>query len=189
MRVVAGAFKGRKLAGPPGNAVRPTSDKVREALFSILGAVDGLRVLDLFAGTGALGIEALSRGALSAEFVDSDRKALDTVRRNLGATLGEDQSPVTVIRADALRFLDAADGDAYELIFVDPPYRDAATLAPSLAAKLPRVLAGGGTVVAECDRRAPLLLEELSQNALALVSERKYGDTLIRIFSRSDAGG
>src|SRR5689334_25413494 len=98
MRVVAGEFKGRRLAGPASKSVRPTSDKVREALFSIVGPVDGLRVLDLFAGTGALGIEALSRGAAAVEFIDDDRRALDVVRANLKATVGERASAAKVVR-------------------------------------------------------------------------------------------
>src|SRR3712207_6356584 len=100
MRIIAGNHKGRRLHAPP-NA-RPTSDRVREALFSILGDVTGAEVLDLFAGSGALGIEALSRGAAAATFVDSSEAAVRAVRRNLAGMEGE------VRRADALRFLDSA---------------------------------------------------------------------------------
>ena len=173
MRVVAGRLGGRRLRAPRGVDTRPTSDRVREALFSALGDVDGARVLDLFAGSGALGIEALSRGAVEATFVDSAPAAVRAVRANLadlGATAG-------VHRADARAFLRTArrTGRQYDLVFIDPPYRRAPALADELAATLPPVLASGARVVAESDRRAPLEL------GMTLLDERRYGDTLIRI--------
>src|SRR3954453_13668244 len=122
MRVIAGSYGGRTLKAPAGDGTRPTSDRVREALFSILGdRVAGARVLDLFAGSGALGIEALSRGAASATFVDDAPAALRVLRANLEA-LGEDAE---VVRADAVRWLRAASGRAhqYDLVLLDPPYR------------------------------------------------------------------
>ena len=139
MRVIAGTWGGRRLQAPPGDAVRPTSDRVREALFSILaGHVPGARVLDLFAGSGALGIEALSRGAASATFVDSAPTALEALRANLG-TLGAEAE---VRRQDARRFLGGASADAreYDLVFLDPPYRLASRLGGELSAILPAVL-------------------------------------------------
>ena len=117
LRVVAGTLGGRRLYTPVGARTRPTADRVREALFSILGPVDGLRVLDLFAGSGALGIEALSRGAASATFVDSSSQAVAAVRRNLEALGVEGE----VGRRDALRWLAGAEGP-YDLVFADPPY-------------------------------------------------------------------
>ncbi|HET9737475.1 MAG TPA: 16S rRNA (guanine(966)-N(2))-methyltransferase RsmD [Solirubrobacteraceae bacterium] len=174
MRVIAGRWGGRRLQAPPGEATRPTSDRVREALFSILGdRVDGARVLDLFAGSGALGIEALSRGAGHATFVDSAPAAIRSLRANLEA-LGADAQ---VRRADARRFLGeaSAGGRYYDLVFLDPPYRLAGRVGGELAAVLPAVLAPGAVVVAESDRRAPLDLER------PLIDERRYGDTLIRI--------
>src|ERR671914_2355707 len=140
MRVIAGRFGGRRLAAPPGAATRPTSDRVREALFSILGErVAGARVLDLFAGSGALGIEALSRGAAEATFVDTAAPAIRTVRANLDA-LG---AAAEVRRADARRFLGAASADArqYDLVFLDPPYRLAGRLGREPTAAVPAVLA------------------------------------------------
>ena len=123
MRVVAGVAGGRRLATVPGRSVRPTSDRVREAVFNALvslGAVEGATVVDLFAGSGALGVEALSRGAASATFVDHDARALAVVRANL-ATTG--LAPAAqVVRADALRFLAEAPG-RFDLALVDPPYR------------------------------------------------------------------
>jgi 16S rRNA (guanine966-N2)-methyltransferase len=174
MRVVAGLYRGRRLAAPPGDATRPTSDRVREALFSILGPrVQDARVLDLFAGSGALGIEALSRGAASAELVDAHPAAVRAIRDNL-ERLG---AHARVHRADALQWLRAASRTAaqYDLVFLDPPYRLAERLGRGLAEGLPAVLAPGAVVVAESDRRAPLALD------LPLQDERRYGDTLIRI--------
>jgi 16S rRNA (guanine966-N2)-methyltransferase len=166
MRVVAGRYGGRTLKAPRGRDVRPTADRVREALFSILGSLDGVRVLDLFAGTGALGIEALSRGAASCVFVDVDTRPVEA---NLEA-LGIDAE---VRRARALTALDA--DDQYDLVLLDPPYRDAARLGPELTEALPRVLSPSARVVSESDRRQPLEL------GLPLSDERRYGDTLIRI--------
>src|SRR3954470_12662104 len=174
MRVIAGMYGGRRLSAPPGSPPRPTSDRVREALFSILGPrVDGARVLDLFAGSGALGLEALSRGAAEATFVDSAPAAIAAVRANLNALGGAAE----VRRADALRFLRAAAGQArhYDLVLLDPPYRLAARLGRELSEALPAVLADGALVVSESDRRAPLSLD------LTMTDERRYGDTLIRI--------
>ncbi|HEX3616296.1 MAG TPA: 16S rRNA (guanine(966)-N(2))-methyltransferase RsmD [Solirubrobacteraceae bacterium] len=173
MRVVAGTFGGRVLRAPKGSQTRPTSDRVREALFSILAAVDGARVLDLFAGSGALGIEALSRGASEATFVDSSAAAVAAVRQNL-AELG---LHAEVLRLPALRALactPVADRE-YDLVFLDPPYRMASTLGPQLSAALPLILAPGARVVVESDRRAPLELD------LTLSRERQYGDTLLRV--------
>src|SRR5829696_2263003 len=126
MRIVAGQFRGRRLQAPHGTSVRPTSDRVREALFSILGDVTGLRVLDLFAGSGALGIEALSRGAADAVFVESSRRAAEVVRENLRA-VGEEDAPVRVESVQA--YLRRASGQAtYDLVFADPPYSSATRL-------------------------------------------------------------
>jgi 16S rRNA (guanine966-N2)-methyltransferase len=173
VRVVAGRYGGRSLVAPRGRSTRPTSDRVREALFSILGSVEGDRVLDLFAGSGALAIEALSRGASEAVLVDSSAAAVAAIRRNLG-TVG---AHAEVRRQDALAYLRGASRDArqYDLVFLDPPYRRASALERELSAATTPVLALGARVVAESDRRAPLELD------LAVLDERRYGDTLIRI--------
>jgi 16S rRNA (guanine(966)-N(2))-methyltransferase RsmD len=175
VRVVAGSRGGRRLSAPPGRATRPTSDRVREALFSILGDIEGLRVIDLFAGSGALGIEALSRGAASALFVERDPRAARAVRANLDALDLEGE----VLVRDALGALGEAArrGDQYDLAFLDPPYGLAGELGPRVSATLPAVLAPGARVVAESDRRHPLTLD------LPLDLERRYGDTLIRLHS------
>jgi 16S rRNA (guanine966-N2)-methyltransferase len=179
MRIVAGEFKGRRLTGPPGAATRPTSDRVREALFSILGDISGQRVLDLFAGTGALALEALSRGARSAVLVERDRAAIKVAERNIDAVLGERASRARLVKADAIAYLKNAENQAFGLVLIDPPYDEASALASTLAELLPAVLAPGATVVAECDRRAPL---RLAGESLCERSEHRYGDTLLRIF-------
>jgi 16S rRNA (guanine966-N2)-methyltransferase len=170
LRVVAGEFKGHPLRAPRGVRTRPTADRVREALFSILGDVTGAAVLDLFAGSGALGIEALSRGAASVTFVDKDARAVAAIRRNLEAVRAEGD----VRHQDALGFLAAAEG-TYDLVLIDPPYDSAARLAGPLAERLPAVLAKGARVVTESDKREPLELP------LPLARERVYGDTRIAV--------
>ncbi len=173
MRVIAGAYGGRELVAPRGRVTRPTSDRVREALFSILGSLDGARVLDLFAGSGALGIEALSRGAAAATLVDYSPAAIEVIRRNLRML----EIDAEVVRRPGLRFVQAARRDArqYDLVFLDPPYRQARILGRELSAALRPILAANARVVAESDRRSPL---ELS---MELLDERRYGDTLIQI--------
>jgi len=189
MRVIAGRLGGRRLRAPAGTGTRPTSDRVREAVFSMLGEhVVGARVLDLFAGTGALGIEALSRGARSAVFVERDAATARVLAANLGA-LAIARELAEVRRGDALQALrDArAHEDTYDLVFIDPPYgrtrtaraASAATVAggwgPRLSALLPALLSPGARVVVESDRRAPLELE------VPLERHRLYGDTSITI--------
>jgi 16S rRNA (guanine966-N2)-methyltransferase len=177
VRVVAGRFGGRTLRAPPGRDTRPTSDRVREALFSMLGPLDGARVLDLYAGSGALGIEALSRGARHVTLVERARPAQAAIVANLAA-LGAPPEEVALVRGAARTALQDASrrGEAYDLVLLDPPYRDAPGLGRELSQSLVRVLAPGGRVVAESDRRAPLDL-----TGLTLTHERRYGDTLIRI--------
>ena len=177
MRIVAGRFGGRRIATVQGDATRPTTDRVREALFSILGPLDGARVLDLFAGSGALAIEALSRGAAHATLVEKDGWAAQVIARNLD-TLGIGAEEAELLRMPAERALRTARerGDAYDLVFLDPPYRHAPALGERLAADLAAILAPAARVVTESDRRAPLELP-----LLPTPDERRYGDTLIRI--------
>jgi 16S rRNA (guanine966-N2)-methyltransferase len=173
VRIVAGEFKGRPLVAPRGRRTRPTADRVREALFSMLGDVSGARVLDLYAGSGALGIEALSRGAGSAVFVERDARAAAAIERNL-ASLGLEQS---VVRQDVVRFLGRAEGP-FDLVFCDPPYDSASRLAGPLAERLPALTAEGARIVTESDKRMPLELP------FPLLRERSYGDTRIAIHGR-----
>lgn len=121
MRIVGGEWRGRIIKAPRGKTVRPTLDRVREAWMSIVQlSLPGARVLDLFAGSGALGIEALSRGAASAEFVDSDPRSLSILRENLIALDATDRA--TVLRSDAIAFADSLAPDSYDVVFADPPY-------------------------------------------------------------------
>jgi len=172
VRIVAGDFKGRRLHAPRGGRTRPTADRVREALFSMLGDVSGAHVLDLYAGSGALGIEALSRGAGGALFVERDQRALAALRRNLDAV----GAHADVRRQDAMRFLARPEG-RFDLVFCDPPYDDAPRVAAALADALPEITRENARIVTESDKRNPLLLP------LPLLVERAYGDTRIAIHS------
>jgi 16S rRNA (guanine966-N2)-methyltransferase len=171
--VISGTRGGRALLAPRGRETRPTSDRVREALFSILGTVEGARVLDLFAGSGALAIEALSRGAAEATLVDASPAAVAAIKRNLRAL--DLDAEVHRMRVDAFLGRARARGRQYDLVFLDPPYRRAKALGQELSETLAVVLTADGRVVTESDRRAPLELE------LPRLTERRYGDTLIRI--------
>ena len=168
--MVAGEFKGRTLTAPSGRDVRPTSDRAREALFSMLGDVAGLDVLDLYAGTGALGIEALSRGAARATLVDVDA---GVARANVVALRLEDRAQV--LAADALDFLRSG-GSSFDLILCDPPYRLAARLGPDLDPLMRSRLRPGGSIVVESSAREPLDLD------LEPWRERRYGEALMRIY-------
>ena len=174
MRVVAGEYRGRRLTAPRRAGTRPTQDRVREALFSILGPMKGLRALDLYAGSGALGIEALSRGAQDATFVDSDPAAIRAVRANLELV---GASTARVFRADAASFLRGAvrHGDRWDLVLLDPPYRLAIRLGQTLGPLLAPVLNAGARIVCESSVKHPLRLD------WPLLTERRYGDTLIAV--------
>lgn len=169
MRVIAGELKGQRLVAPRGWKVRPTSDRVREAIFSALGDVSGARVLDLYCGTGALAIEALSRGAETAMLIDHDtRPALGNVER-LG--LGE---RAELVRSDIGRWLSASEKSLelhhFDLIFVDAPYRLADRVGQELNTHLPRLLATGGRAIVESGARRPLRLDSLEPQR-----QRRYG--------------
>ena len=178
MRVIAGRFGGRRLVAPKGRSTtRPTSDRVREAIFSMLGDLHEARVLDLFAGTGALGIEALSRGAARAVFVERDPAALAALQANLRA-LELDEHEAEVRRGEALAALRSARerAETYDLVLIDPPYRRAGAMGGELSPALAPLLSAQARVVVESDRRAPL---ELSWGEIE--RERRYGDTTITI--------
>jgi 16S rRNA (guanine966-N2)-methyltransferase len=170
LRITGGELGGRRIRAPKGAKLRPTTERVREAIFSILGDVSGARVLDLFCGTGALAIEALSRGAAEAALVDTHPAA---ARRNLEAL--ELTGRARTFRSDAGRFLRRAEEASYDLVLCDPPYRLADRLAADLDPLIRNALAEGGRVMAESSPDRPLPL------TLPLVTERSYGDTLVRI--------
>lgn len=177
MRIVAGSRRGHRIAAPKGAVTRPTSDRVREALFSIVGQVDGAAVLDLFAGSGALGLEALSRGAASCVFVERDREAARVIQANLEKLRLTGATVVAREVASALRD-DRARGRRYDLVVADPPYEDWETHAKTLGELLPDVLADDALVVVEtADRVQPEL-------PLDLVTTRRYGSARVTVFSR-----
>ena len=179
MRIIAGEFRGRALAsvgkGDAGAHLRPTTDRVRESLFNVLSHqidFDGLRVLDLFAGTGALGLEALSRGAAHVTFVDDGRVAQGLIRKNIDLTRSADRTDL--IRRDATR-LQENPGDPYDLIFLDPPYGKALGQKALAAAVVGGWIADGALVVWE--ENAPMTAPE----GFTLHDARKYGDTHITL--------
>ncbi|MFT3698222.1 MAG: 16S rRNA (guanine(966)-N(2))-methyltransferase RsmD [Kofleriaceae bacterium] len=177
MRIVGGTFGGRVLRAPHGATTRPTSEKVREAIFNILPSVEDGHVLDLFAGSGALGIEALSRGATHATFVDAGKPQLAVIRGNLKELGIEDRA--TVIAGDAVAAAArplSAGGTPYTLVTIDPPY--ASDLAVRAATALTN-LAADCVVVIEHDRRnAP----PDSVGSLVRTDQRRYGDTLVSFY-------
>jgi 16S rRNA (guanine966-N2)-methyltransferase len=177
MRVIAGRLGGRRLRAPRGRVTRPTSDRVKEAVFALLGDVQGASVLDLFAGAGGLGIEAISRGARRATFVERDTAAVRALRENLGS-LGLDAEVAEVRRGDVLAALRTARAgrETYDLVLIDPPYSAGGSdWEQELSAQLPALLEPQARVVVESDRRRPLRLH------MQLERERVYGDTSIRI--------
>jgi 16S rRNA (guanine966-N2)-methyltransferase len=180
MRIVRGSVGGRVLRAPPGADTRPTSEKVREAIFNILPDVEGMAVLDLFAGSGALGIEALSRGAAHATFIDQGKAALTAVRGNL-RELGL-ESRATVLSGDAVALAARhVPVSPWQLVFIDPPYRsDLAVRSASALAHL----AEDAVIVIEHDRRnAPP--DEVG--SLLRTDQRRYGDTLVSFYARVQA--
>jgi 16S rRNA (guanine966-N2)-methyltransferase len=177
VRIVAGARKGHRIAAPKGTITRPTGDRVREAAFSLIGPVEGAAVLDLFAGSGAMGLEALSRGAASCVFVERDRAAARVIQANLeklrltGATVANGDVGAALRDEHARR-------RRYDLVLVDPPYEEWERYAPVLSELVPDVLADDALVVVETsDRVEPAL-------PLDLVTTRRYGSARISVFTR-----
>jgi 16S rRNA (guanine966-N2)-methyltransferase len=182
LRVISGTLKGKKLFSVKGRSLRPTSDRVRESVFDILqGIIEGRRVLDLFAGTGAMGIEALSRGALAAVFIENHPSSLDALRRNLAACRLEGVSEVLAKEAkEGLRFLEGRGGN-FEFIFLDPPYGKG--LARETVNKLAEsaLLKPATLIVAE---HSPAEVVE-GIFPLERVDFRKYGSTRISFFRKA----
>ena len=175
MRIIAGTHRGHRIAAPRGRDTRPTSDRVRENAFNLIGPVDGATVLDLFAGSGAMGLEALSRGAESATFVEADRQAAETIDRNLAKLR---LTGARIVRDNAVRALaaEASAGRKYDLVLVDPPYDLYPDLEPMLARYLPHVLAERGLVVVETGARVEPELP------LELRTSRTYGSARVTLF-------
>jgi 16S rRNA (guanine(966)-N(2))-methyltransferase RsmD len=157
MRVIAGVHRGRRLIGPTGQAIRPTADRVREALFSILGQrTPGARLLDLYAGTGAIGIEALSRGAAHVTFVEANRQALRLLHRNLAACGMEQQTRVCASRVEDFFRRNQPTSGPYDIIFCDPPYDVTIDLMTSIQTWDTGWFADDGIVVVEHARKAAI---------------------------------
>jgi 16S rRNA (guanine966-N2)-methyltransferase len=175
MRIIAGSRKGHTIQAPKGMATRPTSDRAREAAFNLIGPVDGVSVLDLFAGSGAMGLEALSRDAASAVFVESDRDACRAIERNLDKL----RLRGTVICDDALRALttETAARRRYDLVLLDPPYGSFPKMQTALATYLPAVLAPDGLLVVETEERVEPELPPLARR-----TSRRYGAARITLF-------
>ena len=176
MRIIGGTQRGRRIAAPKGEHTRPTGDRVREALFNLVGPVEGATVLDLYAGSGALGLEALSRGARRCVFVESDGAACRVIRANLEA-LG--LTGALVLQRDALAVVseERSAGRRYDLVLLDPPYDRWGTLEPKLAGALPAVVADTGLVVLETDARVEPELP------FDLVTTRRYGSARLTVFT------
>ena len=177
MRIIGGTHRGRRIEAPKGEQTRPTGDRVREALFNLVGPVDDASVLDLYAGSGALGLEALSRGARRCVFAETDPAACRAIRRNL-ETLG--LSGALVLQRDASSVLrdERAAGRRHDLVLLDPPYGRWPALEPTLAALLPDVVGEGGIVVVETDARVEPALP------LDRVTSRRYGSARLTLFVR-----
>lgn len=186
MRIIAGSARGRRLKGPRGPGLRPTSDQVREALFNILGKrVCAARVLDLFAGTGALSLEALSRGARRAVLVDRGREALALCRDN-GAILGfSEKIELVALTVDARLSQRLGARGPFDLVFADPPY---AAISPEvlLGWLSPALLAEAGVLVIEHDRRSAAPLSGLGFERF---DARRFGDTALAFYRRADRAG
>lgn len=183
MRVIAGSHRGRRLSGPEGTTLRPTSDKVREAIFSILGDhVPGGRFLDLYAGTGAVGIEALSRGAAAVTFVESDPTAVQLLQKNLQTCQLLNHAQIHVGQASA--FLQRNDwwGGPYDVLFADPPYAALDEVDILIHAWKPGLLSEHAAMMIEQDSRATL---PASIDHATLLRRYQYGDTALYLYGVS----
>jgi len=176
MRIIAGTHRGRRIAAPKGDHTRPTGDRVREALFNLVGPVDGASVLDLYAGSGALGLEALSRGARRCVFVESDGVACRVIRANL-EVLG--LTGALVLQRDAIAVLqeERTAGRRHDLVLLDPPYERWSALERRLGELLPAIVTDDGLVVVETDAQVEPELP------LDPVTTRRYGSARLTLFS------
>lgn len=185
MRIIGGEFRSRLISMPKGVEMRPTQDKVREAVFNILGDMTGKRVLELFAGSGAFGIEAISRGAGHATFVDNNFRCIDTIKENLGS-LGIDSNRYDLVKADALKVLPKLlkDDKKFDIVFMDPPYYRELAKKCLINADAYDILSPIGLIVVEHFKK-DILPTDLK--TILFNQERRYGDTVITIFRREYA--
>lgn len=184
MRIVSGSARGRPLKGPKGPGIRPTADRVRETLFNVLGQyLEGGQVLDLYAGTGALALEALSRGAERAVLVDSGREALGLIREN-AASLGF-SARAEILSSDALKAVErlGREGRRFPLIFADPPYAQKAIADLLQAISRAQLLEEGGTLVLEHGKHEPV---PEAEGRLIQVDQRSFGETRVTLYRLLD---
>lgn len=187
MRITAGTLRGRSVATRPGKAIRPTSGRVREAIFNLLqNRIDGARVLDLFAGAGALGIEALSRGAAFVLFVDSSGTARRIIERNLRQLEIEERGRVFCCEAGKAVEALSQNGEKFQVVFMDPPYGQGLAHAGLQAVADGGILAQDGVVIVEHDKREQLAGEH---GILRLKTKKRYGDTQVSVFVMVPKGG
>jgi 16S rRNA (guanine966-N2)-methyltransferase len=177
--VIAGQWRGRKLAAPPGDSTRPTADRVRESLFSMLasriGVFDGLDVADLYAGSGALGIEALSRGAASCHFVEADRKAVDALKANVVTLDASNRAAVSNCRVESF-----APAQSFQLIFADPPYAPGSGSSVAALASAQEWLVPGGWLAVETARG-----DAVNPVSLAIEAERDIGRARLTLLRKA----
>ncbi|WP_312038107.1 MULTISPECIES: 16S rRNA (guanine(966)-N(2))-methyltransferase RsmD [Pelotomaculum] len=181
LRVIAGIAKKRQLKAPRGLKVRPTSDRVKEALFNMLGPfIAGSSFLDLFAGTGSVGIEALSRGADRAVFVEKDINNIHIIKENLGITGLEANARLLCLNAVKAISLLGEEGQVYDLIFIDPPYLQGLVSSILDAIIKNNLLKPGGTIIVESSKKDPPAQDAAA--SLRLLRQEKYGDTLLSFY-------
>lgn len=181
MRIIAGSRKGAQIFAPKGRGTRPTGDRVRESAFGLIGPIDGASVLDLFAGSGAMGLEALSRGAERAVFVEAEPEAVRAIERNLDKLR---LTGATILRRDARSALaaEAAAGRTYDLVLLDPPYQEWAELERTLAPYFDAVLAETGLLVVETSARVK------PQLPLEQRTSRRYGSARLTLYNATRPG-
>lgn len=186
MRIIGGEYRSRLIMMPKGVKIRPTQDKVREAVFNILGDVTGKNVLELFAGSGAFGIEAISRGARHTTFVDSNFRCVETIKANL-VSLDIDDSAYDIIRANGLSVLPRLEKEdqKYDIVFLDPPYCKGIAKKCLINIDAYDILSQAGLVLIEHSRKDELTLDLTN---LLLEKERRYGNTIISIFRKRHQG-
>ncbi|MBU0605482.1 MAG: 16S rRNA (guanine(966)-N(2))-methyltransferase RsmD [Candidatus Omnitrophica bacterium] len=183
MRIIGGEFKSRVISMPKGVDIRPTQDKVREALFNILGDITGRRVLELFGGSGAVGIEAISRGARHTTFVDNNFRCVNTIKANL-KSLGVDDKLYDIMRSDALKVFPTleAKGEKYDIIFFDPPYYRELAKKCLINTDSYDILSPIGLVIVEHFKKDIITT---GLKTLVFDRDRRYGDTVITFFQKS----